>query len=193
MDNILTFSFLAEFHFSHKKQQLHVINKYKEKFKTSFWNWGNHFLLSMHRPTWSDANLYSCCCLKHCYFKPKCYSLHNFQLIYDCPKNCTNELQNIPPNWNNMDGAKFDSHDMTVAAILKVDFKIASKRKIYIFVTDSKLQVKRDCACSHYISISPSSWRSNIMSATVCLGAALCADAALSATGSMRTRLVLHK
>ena len=45
----------------------------------------------------ATCNLYSSCCLKHGYFKPKCHNLHNVQLIFCiCSKNCANKLQNFP-------------------------------------------------------------------------------------------------
>ena len=50
-----------------------------------------------------EANLYSCCCLKHGYFRPK-YPTKNVTIYIMsinfsvCPKNCTKKLQNTPPD-----------------------------------------------------------------------------------------------
>ena len=35
-----------------------------------------------HAQSGDEANLYSCCCLKHGYSTPKCHNLHNAQLMF---------------------------------------------------------------------------------------------------------------
>ena len=39
------------------------------------------FFFLKHAQSRDKANLYTCWCLKHGYFKPKCHNLHDFQVI----------------------------------------------------------------------------------------------------------------
>ena len=55
-----------------------------------------------HAQSGDEANLHSCYCSKHGYCKSKCHNLHNVQLFWHiCRTNCTNKLQNFPPDLNN--------------------------------------------------------------------------------------------
>ena len=73
-----------------------------------------------------------CCCLKHGYCKPKCHNLHDVELYFICPKNCTDKLQNFPSDHRmKVDGANFNSHD-NGGHFKKSALKMATERKIYI-------------------------------------------------------------
>ena len=65
-----------------------------------------------HDESGDEANLYSCCCLKHGYSKPKCHDLHNVQLIFVSLQRTAQTRSRIFLQTGIMvDGAKFNSHD----------------------------------------------------------------------------------
>ena len=84
-----------------------------------------------------EANLYSCCCLKHGYSKPKCYNLHFVQVIFvSIQKNAQTSFKIFLQPRIMVDGAKFNSHDSGS------HFKKSHGKKILsIFVTELNLQV----------------------------------------------------
>ena len=58
-----------------------------------------------------EANLYPSCCLKHAYFKPKCYKLHNFQsVLVSSQKTVQTRLRIFLQTRIIVDGVKFSSH-----------------------------------------------------------------------------------
>ena len=67
----------------------------------------------MHKVESGDeANMYSCCCLKHSYSKPKCHNLHNVQLIFVSVQRTAKTSSRIFLQTRIMvDGAKFNNHD----------------------------------------------------------------------------------
>ena len=68
--------------------------------------------LVKHSYSGDEANLYSCCCLKHGYSKTKCHSLHNDQLIFVSVQRIAQTSFRIFLQARIMvDGAKFNSHN----------------------------------------------------------------------------------
>ena len=66
----------------------------------------------MHKLSGGEANLYSCCCLKHGNFKPKCNNFHNVQLIYvSVQRTAQTSSRSFLLTRIIVDGAKFNSHD----------------------------------------------------------------------------------
>ena len=65
-----------------------------------------------HASNRDEANLYSCCCLKHGYSKPKCNNLYNVQLIYvSVPRTAQTSFRIFLQTRIIVDGVKFNSHD----------------------------------------------------------------------------------
>ena len=59
-----------------------------------------------------EANLYSCCCLKHAYSKPKCYNLYDIQLIFVyVVRTAKTSFRIILQTRMMVDDVKFNSHD----------------------------------------------------------------------------------
>ena len=102
--------FLAKFHLSGKNWML--IYKYKKK-NSKFLSKSEEIInFVKHALSGDEANLYSCCCLKHGYSKPKCHNLHNVQLIFGSVQRTAQTGFRIFLHTRIMvDGNKFSSHD----------------------------------------------------------------------------------
>ena len=59
-----------------------LIYKYKQKKSKVPPKVKKSLIFVKHTQSGDEANLYSCCCLKHGYFKPKCHNLHIVKLIF---------------------------------------------------------------------------------------------------------------
>ena len=65
-----------------------------------------------HAQRRDKANLFSCCCIKQDYSKPKCHNLHNVHLIFVSVQRTVQTSFKIFLQTRIMvDGAKFNSHD----------------------------------------------------------------------------------
>ena len=78
LDNILKFSFWPNFIYHVKIDCLFTNTKRQiQKFLTV----KKSLIFVKHAESVDEVNLYSCCCLKHGYSKPKCHHIYNVQLI----------------------------------------------------------------------------------------------------------------
>ena len=60
----------------------------------------------------NEVNLYSCCCLKHGYFRPKCHILHDSQLIFvSVQRTAQTNFKLFLQTRMMEDDAKFSSHE----------------------------------------------------------------------------------
>ena len=109
LDNILKFSSWLNF-ICHVKSDFLFTNT-KRNIQKFFLKVKKSSIFVKHAKTRDEANLCSCCCLKHDYSKPKCHNLHNVQLIFVSVQRTAQTSFRIFFQIRIMvDGAKFNSH-----------------------------------------------------------------------------------
>ena len=119
LDNILKFSFWLYFIYQVKlianlqiQKNWLLIYKYKKKYSKIPSEVKKSPIFVKHVQSGDEANLYSCCCLKYGYSKPKCCNFHNDQLIFvSVQRTAQTSFRTFLQTRIIMNGAKFNSHD----------------------------------------------------------------------------------
>ena len=88
---------------------------------------------------WSgdEVNMYSCCCLKHGYSKPKCHNLHNVRLIWYLFK----ELHKQASEFSSIGGWCETQHIFVIKLKLQVRLSMQSVHRYTLLMVKEKKEL----------------------------------------------------